>query len=78
MAKPPVKDKPDAIQAAPQVPSPTSFDMTLDDYCVEKSRTTRRPELIAAFHASETRAGNVTGLQSELEARFDAFCNRPA
>lgn len=79
MAKAPIKDQSEAVvQVAPQAPPPTAFNMTLEDYCAEKSRTTRRPELIAAFYASETRAGNATGLQAEMEARFNAFCNHPA
>lgn len=65
-------------QSAPQDAPATVFEMSVEDFCAEKSRAKNSPELIGAFYASEVRAGTVKALASELEARFDAFCNRPA
>lgn len=77
MAKTPAPKPQDvAEQTAPQ--EPAEVETTLVDFCAEKSRSMTRPELIGAFYASELRDGTVKGVASELEARFDAFCNRPA
>lgn len=73
---------PDAAPAekAPPVQdeAPTSFELTVTEFCARKSGADSRVELVSAFHADEARQGRVKGTEAEHEARFVAFANRPA
>ena len=53
------------------------IELTLQEYCLRKSRSDRRVEMIGAFHHKETAQGTIKAMTSEFEARFDAFVNQP-
>lgn len=55
-----------------------SEEVTLDEYCIRKSRTDKRVELIGAFHFDEKRQRHVKSTEAAFESRFEAFVNKPA
>lgn len=59
-------------------PSEDAFDLTVEEFCTRVSTTDSRVELLAAFHASEVRAGRVKDASSAYAARYSAFANAPA
>jgi hypothetical protein len=52
--------------------------LTITEFCMRLSQTDRRVELIGAFHATETKAGNIKATETEFRARFDDFLTQPA
>lgn len=57
--------------------NPANFPMTLDEFCIGKSLSDRRVEMISAFHYTERLAGRTKDMQAEFEARFNAFAVAP-
>lgn len=57
---------------------PQSFDLTVEEFCTRKSRGDTRVELLAAFCASEIRAGKIKDSEKAYEARYAAFADKPA
>jgi hypothetical protein len=57
---------------------PAAFPQGLTEYCQARSATDRRPELLAAFFAHETKHGRTKALSAEFDERFEAFGRQPA
>lgn len=55
-----------------------TYDLTVDEFCAQASATDNRVELLAAFHASEVRAGRVKDGAAAFADRYSAFANAPA
>ena len=51
--------------------------ITLDEFCQRLSRTDKRVELIAGFHADESSGGRLKDAEDQYLARFAAFINKP-
>lgn len=64
-------------QAATQE-QPTSFDMTLVEFCTRLSKGKAGPELIGGFHAAQIAAGKVKASEAEFAAAFEQFRTQPA
>lgn len=69
---------PPAEKTAEKAAAVETYDLTVDEFCAQTSATDNRVELLAAFHASETRAGRVKDSSAAFAARYDAFANAPA
>lgn len=57
---------------------PTTFELTLQEYCLRLSTRDRRVELIAGFHHEESAAGQLKDSETAFQARFNAYCTQPA
>lgn len=68
--------KPQAADDA-QAAEPSEFALPLDEFCAQLSRTDKRVELIAAFHAHERANGRMVDLPSTYTGRFAAFAAAP-
>ena len=55
---------------------PSSFPLTLDEFCARLSGTDDRVELIGGFHAAEVRSGNVKDTSENYMDRFNKFLNK--
>lgn len=53
-------------------------ELTLAEYCVRKSQTDRRVELINGFHHDEKVNGRIKDTEHAFDSRFAAFINKPA
>jgi hypothetical protein len=51
--------------------------VALNEFCTRLSMTDRRVELISAFHFTETQAGRQKDAESNYQARYTAFLNKP-
>lgn len=51
--------------------------ITLVEYCLLRSKTDKRVELIAAFNHTEQAAGVVKDTEAAFAARFTEFANKP-
>lgn len=51
--------------------------ITLDEFCQRLSKSDKRVELIAGFHADESSGGRFKDAESQYLARFGAFINKP-
>lgn len=73
MAKttPPESAQPEAVSRD------TSDDITLDEFCLRKSRSDKRVELIGGFYADEKREGKGKDSEANFASRFEAFVNKP-
>lgn len=58
--------------------APTSFALSLNEFCTRLSQGDKRVELIAGFHHTESIAGRVTDTESNYRTRYDAFSTQPA
>lgn len=52
-------------------------EMTLQEFCTRLSAKDRRVELLKGFFAYETGNGCIKGTEDQLQARFEAFVNKP-
>lgn len=67
-----------AKQDAPTPVADNSIELTLHDFCLRLSESVKKPELIGAFSASQTRAGVVKDTEAAFRKAFDKFINAPA
>lgn len=65
-------------EAAPAQPVEDSFELTLDEFCTQLSKSDRRVSLIGGFHASEKAANRLKDTVSSYQARYVAFSTKPA
>lgn len=65
-------------EAAPAQPVEGSFELTLDEFCQQLSKSDRRVALIGGFHAVEKNAGRVKDFAAAYHGRFEKFINAPA
>ena len=71
-------DAPTAPVVSAPTPAPSSFDLTLDEWCARESMTERRVELLAAFHFDERTSGGPAKDSAEnFASRYAAFAVRP-
>lgn len=68
--------------AAPAAPTPAPVnpavpDLTVEEFCTRLSGSDKRVELIKAFWFVETKAGRFKDAESNYQARFQAFVNKP-
>lgn len=52
-------------------------ELTLDEFCARLSSRDKRVELIGGFHFVETKAKRFKDAESQYQARFEAFVNKP-
>lgn len=52
-------------------------ELALDEFCMRKSASDKRVELIAGFHFLEKRSGQHKDTEEAYEARFQQFINKP-
>ncbi len=63
----------------PATPTPpTTFDLTLDEFCMRASTLGQTVEMLAGFHSDETRQGHVKDSEAAFSKRLEAFAKRPA
>jgi hypothetical protein len=55
-----------------------AISVNLDEFCARLSETSKRVEVLGAFHSVETRAGRVRDTVEAYQARFNDFLNQPA
>jgi hypothetical protein len=72
------KDITPATTAAPQVEDNSAIPLSLEEYCLRRSRTDRRVEMLGAFESDARRNGHLRDTEPGFDARFTAFCNKPA
>lgn len=65
-------------KVAEQPPQTAEEEITLAEFCMRASKTDRRVELLAGFHASEQRASRLKSTETAYRDRFEAFANQPA
>ncbi|ATI15631.1 hypothetical protein [Bordetella phage vB_BbrM_PHB04] len=65
-------DKTDDQQVNPAVEP-----LTLNEFCLRLSTRDKRVELIGAFNFVEKQAGRFKDAESNYQARFEAFVNKP-
>ena len=53
------------------------FDLTLQEFCANLSKTDKRVELIAAFFYDETKNGRVKDTESGFKSRYLTFAKKP-
>jgi hypothetical protein len=63
---------PDKALAVPDVK------ISISVFCARKSETVRRPELIGAFCAHSTAAGDVSDTEAGFNLKYDDFITKPA
>lgn len=64
--------------AAPVAPvNPAIPDLTVEEFCTRLSGSDKRVELINAFCFVEKKAGHFKDAESNYQARFQAFVNKP-
>lgn len=51
--------------------------VTLDEFCMRKSVSDKRVELLGAFHHVETKAGHMNDTETAYAQRYEAFVNKP-
>lgn len=61
---------------APAV-DPAAGQVTLDEFCVRLSQNDKRVELIGGFYFVEKQASRFKDAESNYQARFTAFVNKP-
>ncbi len=52
-------------------------EITLDEFCMRKSRTDKRVEMLGAFHHVEVVAAHTKDTETAYAARYSAFINKP-
>lgn len=57
--------------------NPAIPDLTVEEFCTRLSASDRRVELINAFCFVERKAGHFKDAESNYQARFQAFANKP-
>ena len=62
------------VQASP----PTSFELSLDEFCTRLSGGSVGPELIGGFYQSQKSSGNIKSTDAAFTAAFDVFVKQPA
>jgi hypothetical protein len=62
---------------APAAQAPAPEQVTLEEFCMRLSNVDKRVELIGGFEHSEKAAGHTKDAESEFQARFTAFVNKP-
>ncbi|MEX3764466.1 hypothetical protein [Paraburkholderia phenoliruptrix] len=70
-----VVDGENAVNTATAVPAVPL--VSLDEFCSRLSARDRRVELIAGFHHVEKAAKKFKDVESNYQARFSAFVNKP-
>lgn len=71
-------DSPPSPPPAPAPPPPpTSFDLTLEEYCMRLSGVDPCVEMVAGFHADERAAGRIKDSSENFDGRYAAFKVRP-
>lgn len=63
---------------APQAPAPTTFDLTLEEFCQRLSMSDSRVELIAGFYSDERLNQHFKASVATFTERYEAFQVRPA
>lgn len=58
-------------------PDPVVEELTLEEFCMRRSRVDRRVELIGAFYADQTRTQQFKATEDAFAARLDTFANLP-
>ena len=69
-------EKAPAETAAPQ--AETSFDLTLDEFCLRQSAAKVGPELLGGFHHAQVAAGRAKGTEAAFAADLLRFQTQPA
>lgn len=78
MAKSSETAAPSAPKGAPaQTDRPRDFELTINEFCIRRSATDRRVELLGAFAADERRAGHLKDTSDAYTRRLAAFTTRP-
>lgn len=68
-----------AIKATEEQSSPpTSFELSLDEFCTRLSGGRVGPELIGGFYQSQKSSGNIKSTDAAFTAAFDVFVKQPA
>ena len=71
----------DGAVSAPVAPAaeaaPSDTAVSLDEYCMQLSKSDRRVELIGAFHKSEMRQRRGKDTEANYSARYQTFINKP-
>lgn len=62
--------------AAPQAADQPQ-ELTVDEFCMRRSVSDRRVELLAAFHQNEIRNQRHKDVESAYAARLDTFASQP-
>jgi hypothetical protein len=70
--------EPDAAAAEDAHPLAPEPRVTLDEFCADLSRTSRRYTLISAFHFVEDQAGRRSDTEAAYRDRFAALARQPA
>lgn len=52
-------------------------ELTLEEFCLRRSRVDRRVELLGAFHAEQLRSQQFKATEDAFAARLDTFANLP-
>jgi hypothetical protein len=73
----PVTPAEPAPPPTPAPPAPTSFDLTLEEFCMRLSGADNRVEMVAGFHADERAKGVIKDSSENFEARYADFQVRP-
>lgn len=60
-----------------EAPAATEQEVTLAEFCTNLSKTDRRVELIAGFHADERASKRVKSTASDFSARYAKFISKP-
>lgn len=63
--------------APAQVEPPKDFELTVNEFCIRRSATDRRVELLGAFAADERRAGHLKDTSDAYTRRLADFTARP-
>ena len=58
--------------------TPTTFELTLDEFCARASANGETVEMLAGFHAYQTRHGRVKDTEDAFAADLSAFATAPA
>jgi hypothetical protein len=58
--------------------SPVEFDITIDEFCLRRSHSDKRVELLGAFHHMERNYGHIKDTETAYLARYADFANQPA
>jgi hypothetical protein len=69
---------PKAAAKAEAQAAANTFDLTVEEFCTNLSAADGRVEMIAAFCASERRAGRFKDSSGAFAGRFEAFVSAPA
>ena len=67
-----------AASKANQAPAPTSFDLSLDEFCARLSGSKVGPEMIGGFYQAQKAAEKTNGSDADFSAAFAIFEKQPA